>query len=169
MTMSRSKFSLVLAAAAVAAILSASPIAAQPGPGFGWGPGMMMGPGMMGARGMWGRGMCNPQGAGLAEWRTDRIERAVRPTDAQRPALDELKTASTKAAEIIAAACPSDIPQSPAARLELMQKRVEAMLEAIKLVRPKFDAFYSALTPEQQARLNVAGPRSWGWRGGRGR
>jgi hypothetical protein len=38
--------------------------------------------------------MCNPRSAGLAEWRIARIERAVRPTDAQRPKLEELRTAS---------------------------------------------------------------------------
>ena len=126
---------------------------------------MMMGPGMMGSEGMWGGGMCSPRAAWLAQWRIERIERAVSPTDAQRPKLDELRTASTKAAEIIAAACPPEIPPSPLARLELMEKRLTAMLEAVKIVRPKFDDFYASLTSEQQARLNSAGPRRWGWRG----
>ena len=157
---------IALALAAVAVVLSAAPIAAQPGPG-GWGPGMMMGPGMMGSGGMWGGGMCNPRAAGLAEWRIERIERTVRPTDTQRPKLDELRTASAKAAEIISAACPRELPQSPVARMEMMEKRLNAMLEAVKLVRPTFAAFYESLTPEQQSRLSNAGPRQWGWRGWR--
>ena len=66
---------------------------AGPGPGYGprggWGPGMMMGPGMMG----WGGGraawapICDPRGAGLAEWRMERIERLITPNEAQRAAL----------------------------------------------------------------------------------
>jgi hypothetical protein len=122
---------------------------------------MMMGPGMMG----WRLGdMCDPRAAGLGQWRLDRMEQSVQPTDAQRMALVELKAASTKAVETIAAACPHEIPQSPVARLEIMEKRLDAMLQAVKTVRPAFEAFYSSLTDEQKARLSSAGPRSWGWR-----
>lgn len=134
----------------------------RPMPGTpGWGPGMMMGPGMMG-RGGFGH-MCNPRAAGLAEWRFDRIERAVRPTDAQRKALDDLKAASAKAAETIVDACPRDIPRASTERLALMEKRMEAMLQAIKTVRPAFDAFYGSLSDKQKTRLDATGPRRWGW------
>ncbi len=148
--------------AALSALLLASSAAAQSGPG-GWGPGVMMGPGMMGPGAM-GPAMCNPRAAGLAEWRVEAIERAVRPTDAQRPAFNELKTASAKAAETIAAACPRDFPGTAPARLEVMEKRLDAMLQAVKTVRPAFDTFYATLTEEQKAELNKAGPRRWGWR-----
>jgi hypothetical protein len=99
-----------IAAAALLGVTLAAPAVAQPG---GWGPGMMMGPGMMRGSGMWGPGyggMCNPRFAGLAEWRTDEIERAVKPTEAQQAALKELRSASTKAAEALATACPADSP-----------------------------------------------------------
>jgi hypothetical protein len=148
--------SSTLVAAAFSAMVLASSAAAQPGPG-GWGPGMMMGPGMMGS-GMMGSGMCNPRAAGLAEWRVEMIERMVRPTDAQRGALSDLKAASTKAAETIAAACPRDFPETATARLELMEKRLDAMLQAVRTVRPAFDAFYATLTDDQKAALNRAGP-----------
>jgi hypothetical protein len=124
---------------------------------------MMMGPGMMGPGAMWNRGMCSPRGAGLAEWRLARIEERVRPTDEQRTKLNDLRDASAKAAKIVTAACPSEIPQSPVSRLELMEKRLDAMLTAVRLVRPAFSAFYDSLTDEQRARLNNVGPRSWGW------
>jgi hypothetical protein len=146
-----------------------SPPAAAPGPGggpgYGWGPGMMMGPGMMGWGGPGGMGMlCNPRAAGLAEWRMERIERLVQPTEAQRAALNDLRAASTKAAEQISAACPREFPASATARMELMEKRLEVMLAAVKTVRPAFDAFYATLSQEQKARLDQAGPRRWGWR-----
>jgi LTXXQ motif family protein len=139
-----------------------------PGPGYGprghgWGHGMMMGPGMMGMGGM--VGMCDPRGAGLAEWRVERIERLVSPNDAQRAALDNLRNASTKAAQIVAAACPREFPASATGRLELMEKRLDAMQQAIRTVRPAFDAFYATLNDEQKARVNTSGPRHWGWHG----
>lgn len=134
-------------------------------PGAGWGPGMMMGPGMMGRGGRGGMGMlCDPRAAGMAEWRMERIERVVQPTEAQRAALNDLRTASTKAAEQIAAACPREFPASASARMELMEKRLETMLAAMKTVRPAFDAFYATLSAEQKAKLDQAGPRRWGWR-----
>lgn len=176
------------AAAAIAGMILATPAISQtsgsgqanppaasgpgtgPGPGYGpgsgphgWGRGMMMGPGMMGMGGM--GAMCDPRGAGLAEWRMERIERLVNPNDAQRAALDNLRNASTKAAEIIAAACPREFPASATGRLELMEKRLDAMQQAIRTVRPAFDAFYATLNDEQKARVNASGPRHWGWRG----
>ena len=126
---------------------------------------MMMGPGMMGRGGGRGMGwMCSPQSAGLAEWRKERIERLVKPTDAQRKALDDLQTASAKAAQIVSDACPKEFPAGAPARLELMEKRMEAMLAALKTVRPAFDAFYATLSDEQKAKLDRGGPRRWGWR-----
>ena len=96
-----SKFASVCGTAAIAVMLASAPVSGQPGWGGmggmrGMGPGLM-GPGMMGGGGMW----CNPRAAGLAEWRAERIDQLVRPTDAQRPKLDELRKASSRAAEII--------------------------------------------------------------------
>jgi LTXXQ motif family protein len=150
---------------AVALVVTCAAATAQPFDAPGWGPGMMMGPGMMGARGL--SFMCNPRAAGFAEWRIERIEAAVRPTEAQRGALNELRTASAKAVEIISAACTTDFPAKSTERLAAMEKRVEAMLQAIKTVRPAFDAFYAALDDQQKARLDDIGPRRWGWRGWR--
>lgn len=144
-----------------------APAVAQPSNGAGWmGPGTMMGPGMMRGSGMWGSGfggICNPRMAGLAEWRVDQIERAVKPTEAQQAALKELRAASTKAADGLAAACPKDLPRTSGERLGFMEMRMEAMLQAVKAVRPAFDAFYASLNDEQKAKLDEAGPRRWGW------
>lgn len=159
------KLSLIAASIVIAGTMSLSSGHAQMGPGGGpgWGPGMMMGPGMMGG-GRGGRaGMCDPRAAGMAEWRMERIERLIKPTDAQRTALEGLRTASTKAAETIATACPKEFPAGASARMEAMEKRMEAMLAAIKTVRPAFDAFYATLTDEQKKSLDGRGPRGWGW------
>ena len=144
------------------------------GPGRRWGgfgPGMMgsgfmMGPGMMSGSGMWGRrlaGPCDPSAVGMAEWREERIERVVRPTEAQRAALADLRAASTKAAEGLAGACSGEMPRSSVARLAFMEKRMETMLQAIKTVRPAFEALYASLNDEQKARLDSVGPRGWAW------
>jgi LTXXQ motif family protein len=108
-------------------------------------------------------GPCDPSVAGMAEWRIDEIERVVQRTEAQRPALAALRTASAKAADGLKSACPLEIPQTSVQRLAFMEKRMEAMVEAIRIVRPAFEAFYAALSDEQKARLDAVGPQRWGW------
>jgi hypothetical protein len=156
----------IIAAAAMTAFAAGDALNAQPGPrgggaGSGRGPGMMMGPGMMGGGAM--GYMCNPRSAGMAEWRASRIESAIKLTDAQKEALKRLTEASAKAAETISAACAASVPGNPGERLALMEKRTEASLQAIKLVRPAFDAFYASLDADQKARFDGLGPRRWGW------
>ncbi|BAM89104.1 exported hypothetical protein [Bradyrhizobium oligotrophicum S58] len=152
---------LMLAAAVVMA--AASPSAAQPGSGGpGWGPGMMMGPGMMGGRGF--GFLCNPRMAGFAEWRMSQIEAAIKPTEAQRARLDELKAASAKAAELITKDCPATPPVKATDRLALVEQRLDAMQQAIKTVRPAFQALYDSLDDKQKAAMDASGPRNWGWR-----
>jgi hypothetical protein len=132
--------------------------------GQGWGPGMMMGPGIMG-RGDFGR-MCSPAAVGFAEWRIDRLEQVIKPTDTQRAKFDEYKAASSKAADAMRNACPTDLPTTAVGRMEAMEKRMDAMLQAVRTVRPALEAFYATLSDEQRARLNSnAGPgRHWRWR-----
>jgi Spy/CpxP family protein refolding chaperone len=130
------------------------------GPGM-MGPGMMMGPGI--GPGAFGR-MCGPGGVGFVEWRTDRLAEVLKLTDAQRPRFDEFKAASAKAAETMRTACPAQFPATTAARMELMEQRAEAMLAAIKTVRPAFDAFYAALTDEQKKQLDAGREERRFWR-----
>jgi hypothetical protein len=128
-----------------------------------------MGPreGMMRHRGM--TRFCGPQGGRFAERMLERIERATRPTAEQKPAFDALKDASTKAAEIIKAACPTETSVTPPGRLAAAEKRLTAMLEAVRTVRPAMEAYYNSLSDEQKARLYLSrramGDRDGGWRG----
>ena len=39
-----------------------------------------------------------------------------------------------------------------------MKQRLDAMLEAIKIVQPALEAFYGSLTDEQKAHFNQLGP-----------
>jgi hypothetical protein len=154
------------AAFAVATLTLVASAGAQPSDqrGPGWGPGMMMGPGMM-DRGMMGR-MCGPSAAGFAEWRINRLEEMIKPTDAQKAKFDEFKAASNKAADIMRAACPTSIPLTMTGRMEAMEKRTEAMLQSIKTLRPALDAFYATLNDEQKAQLDrgTGRHRFWRWR-----
>jgi len=87
----------------------------------------------------------------------DRIAQSIKPTDAQRVALDSLNDATTRAATLLKANCPTEQSLTPPGRVTLMQERLNAMLDAIKIVEPELDAFYGLLTDEQKARFNQLG------------
>jgi len=107
-------------------------------------------------------GRPNPQaacGAAVTPWPTDSIERVVRPTDAQRAKLDDLKAAAAKSADLIKASCPAETPLTPPDRLAAVAKRLDAVLQGVQTVRAAVDDFYSVLTDEQKARFNTLGPQ----------
>jgi hypothetical protein len=125
-------------------------------------PGVLTGPGTTGPRGY--RRLCTPRSVGLYEWQVRWIERVIRPTEAQRAALNDLQSASSKAIATMATACKAEMPTTTKAGLEMMDNRLEIMSQAVKTLRPAFDAFYASLDRQQQQRLDVFGPRHRGWR-----
>jgi hypothetical protein len=101
--------------------------------------------------------LCTGRTAGLTEWPIERIAQAVEPDDAQRATLDELKDATANALDVLKAACPSELPSTPVGRLAAMRARLEAMLQAVRIVRPALEHFYQSLNDEQKARFNALG------------
>lgn len=113
--------------------------------------------------------VCGPEGERASEVMIERLERATRPTAEQRPAFDKLKEAAAKAGEQMRAGCVTERPVTPTGRLAAAEKRLSAMLEAIRTLRPAMDAYYGGLTDEQKARLTLAqrgfGGERWHRRG----
>jgi hypothetical protein len=100
---------------------------------------------------------CSSEKAGLSNLAVNRIEQTVRPNDAQGAALDKLDAALEKAVDILRDACPNTTPMTPVGRLEVMQKRIEALLAAANEVRPALEEFYASLSDEQKAKFNRLG------------
>ena len=128
--------------------------------------GMMRGSGMT-------MDFCGPNAGRFAAAMLERIER-TRPTEQQKPDFDKLKEAASRAAETAKAGCPSEASLTPPGQLADDEKRLRAMLEAIRTLRPTMDAYYNLLSDEQKARLLVSrdatnmsptDDRRGGWRG----
>jgi hypothetical protein len=100
---------------------------------------------------------CTEAKPGLANLPIEKIEDAVKPTDAQLPSLKGLEDATAKAVSILQAACPEDTPITPPGRLEAMETRLKAMIEAANTVKPALEDFYGSLSAEQKARFNRIG------------
>jgi hypothetical protein len=102
--------------------------------------------------------VCSEQAPTLTEWPIERIAQAVQPNETQRAALEDLKAAATRALEQLKSACPTDLPSTPTGRLAAMRQRIEAMLQAVQIVRPALEKFYASLSDEQKARLDALNP-----------
>ena len=100
---------------------------------------------------------CGDEQIKAANVPVDRIVQSVRPTDAQRAALDSLNGATAKAADLLKATCSKEQVLTPPGRVAAMEQRLRAMLEAVNVVEPELEAFYRMLTDEQKARFNQLG------------
>ncbi len=133
-----------------------------------------------------GGAMCGGRGAEMADIMAVRLEHRLKTTDAQKPALDELKAALRAGAAKVEASCPPRSERAadgarppkptPPERLARLEAGLAARLEAIRTVRPVAEKFYATLTDEQKAKLaeRDRGPGGWHrmkhdgeWRGGR--
>jgi hypothetical protein len=102
--------------------------------------------------------VCSEPGKGITSWPFAQIEQAVRPNAEQRRLLDEVKRAAADAAETFKASCDTNFPLTPPGRLAAMTSRLDATLQAVRIVRPALEAFYNSLTDEQKARFTAIGP-----------
>jgi hypothetical protein len=102
--------------------------------------------------------ICSERSNAVAQLSIEDIEKNVHPTDAQRRSLEDLRNASARAADAIKASCPSQTPLTVTARMEAVEGRLGAMLDALKTVRGPLEKFYDALSDEQRARFNRMGP-----------
>lgn len=100
---------------------------------------------------------CGEPKSSLTHLPIERIETVIRPAGTQKEALDRLRGATEKAIQGLQAACPDNVPLTPVGRLEAMEKRLEAMMQAANLVQPALDEFYATLSSEQKARFNTLG------------
>jgi hypothetical protein len=99
--------------------------------------------------------ICDPRAASFAQLPVDRIERTTQPTSRQEPAFKALKAASVNAAAQLQASCPARTPQTPVERIDAVETRLQAMVQAATSVRPALAAFYATLSDEQKARFNM--------------
>jgi len=99
--------------------------------------------------------ICTGEAVGLTDFPIERITQQIQPDQDQQRLLDDLKAGTAKAVDILRAACPTELPSTPTGRLAAMRQRVEAMLQAVQVVRPALEKFYGSLSDEQKERFNA--------------
>ena len=104
------------------------------------------------------------QGCGLAQpaasqWPADEIEAKLHPNDTQRAALKGLQDANARALDILSAGCQPTDATTPPARLDAIDGRLEAMLQAVSLVSAALQEFYATLSDGQKAQFEAIGQK----------
>jgi hypothetical protein len=99
--------------------------------------------------------MCGGDSRDIAGFPIDQFRAAIQPDSEQSAALDELAAASQKASEIIRNSCPKDVALTAPSRLAEMQQRVQAMLDAVNMLKPALDKFYGLLSDDQKAKVTA--------------
>jgi LTXXQ motif family protein len=99
--------------------------------------------------------MCGSDSRDIAGFPIEQFQTAIQPNSEQGAALDELANASQKAAEIIRNSCPKDVALTAPSRLAQMQQRVQAMRDAVNILRPALDKFYGLLSDDQKAKVTA--------------
>jgi LTXXQ motif family protein len=104
------------------------------------------------------------QGCGAAQtaalqWPADEIEARLHPNDTQRAALKMLQDANAMAADILNAECQPEDATTPPARLDAVDGRLVAMLQAVNRVSAALEGFYATLSDEQKAQFEAIGQK----------
>ena len=96
-------------------------------------------------------------------WSIEQINRSVRPTDAQRDDLANVKQAFTSAAADLDTHCPASAPATALGRLETIEARLDAAWRTVLSMQVTLANFESKLSDAQKSRfdtMNVAQGRT---------
>jgi hypothetical protein len=98
-------------------------------------------------------GACAGQAVELKTMQFDLVSRTVQPNDAQRNALEQVRSRASEAAATLSATCPKDIPAELGHQLDRLGDALDSISASFATLRPALAAFYDALDDEQKARL----------------
>ena len=100
---------------------------------------------------------CTPPEA--LPWPAKEIEARLHPNEVQRSALEELQRMSALAQNTLNFDCQPDEALAAPDRLATADTRLDAMLDAIRLIKPALDDFYATLSAEQKTQFDTIGAK----------
>jgi hypothetical protein len=100
--------------------------------------------------------ICEQWAGVLRGWPHRQIEADATLSDLQRATLYELTGSIYRAAGLLASSCPTEVSFTPLGQIDVKRKRINALLQAIDVVRPGLARFADTLNDEQKRRLGSA-------------
>lgn len=98
---------------------------------------------------------CSGLAPGVTDLPIESIRQAVQPTADQIRTLDDLAAAASSASDVVKASCPNQVPLTPLSRLDAVDMRLGAMIQAVGIVRAPLERFYDSLSEGQKERLSA--------------
>jgi lipoate synthase len=93
------------------------------------------------------------------QWPVDDIEADLHPDHRQQVALETLQNTTARAVDILNRACPQAEALTPSARFSAANRRLIAMLQAVRQVKAALEDCLAILSDGQKAQLEAIGPR----------
>ncbi len=84
----------------------------------------------------------------------ERLRAEIGPSPEQMERLQRLGGAIVAAAGYLAKSCPTEIPQQPTARLQLMDSQIQVLTMAVDIIHQPLQEFEQSLSEEQRAKLS---------------
>ncbi len=103
-------------------------------------------------------GACAGQAIELKTMPFDLVSRTVQPNEAQRNALEQVRSTANEAAATLSASCPRDIPADLGRQLDRLGDALDSISASLAALRPALATFYDALDEEQKAHLVAIAP-----------
>ncbi len=89
------------------------------------------------------------------DWSIEQIDKSVQPSDAERDAFVDIRQAFGRAASDLDEHCPTSLPRTASARLELTEARLDAAWQAMLSIEAALTNFETRLNDEQRVRLDA--------------
>jgi hypothetical protein len=102
---------------------------------------------------------CEAEASAALQWPVDEIEVGLHPDHRQRGRLEALQNTSARAVDILNRACQPADPLSPSARFSAANRRLIAMLQAVRQVKAALQDCLATLSDGQKAQLEAIGPK----------
>jgi hypothetical protein len=96
---------------------------------------------------------CEQQAAELKNFPVDEIVEAVTLDDSETDALKKVQNAGIEVANRVAETCPAAVPANPADRLDMVDREIDGIGAAVKIMQPPLAELYEFLSDEQKAHL----------------
>jgi len=96
---------------------------------------------------------CEQQAADLRKFPADEIAEAVTLDDTETDALKKAQNAADEGANRLAETCPPAVPPNPADRLDMIDREMDGIDAAVKILQPALSELYELLSDDQKAHL----------------
>jgi hypothetical protein len=103
---------------------------------------------------------CSSLAPGITDLPAEQIRKTIHPTAELVATLDDLSVALSKADEIVRTSCPNEVPLTPVARLHAAEQRIDAMIQAVQIVRSPLERFDESLNEQQRQRFDAMSRRA---------